>query len=307
MESRPRHLDVEQVITSLAARQHGVVARTQLLRAGVTPDVVAYRLSVGRLRRLHRGVYLVGPLVAPNTREMAAVLACGDSAAVSHGSAAAVWQVLSRGGDEAPVEVVVARGRAGRRPGIRIRHIHTLLPDEVTVHDGVPITTAARTLYDLAGVTGDRELERALAEAFALRLIERSHLLALLDRHARRLGASRLRRLLADESRIALTRSEAEERFLALTRKARLAVPDVNARVAGYRVDFLWRADRLVVEVDGRAFHSSDRRFESDRSRDATLIAAGLRVMRVTWRQIVNEPEALLVRLAQALTRQAQL
>jgi very-short-patch-repair endonuclease len=180
-------------------------------------------------------------------------------------------------------------------------------PDEVTVHDAIPITTPARTLYDLAATVRERELERALAEAFALGLIRRPQLLVLLDRHTRRPGANRLRDLLDGDSRAALTRSEAEERFLALTRKAGLHDPDANATVAGIEVDFVWRPERLVVEIDGHAFHSSDQRFENDRRRDAVLVAAGLRVMRVTWRQIVNEPEALLVRLAQALARPAQL
>jgi very-short-patch-repair endonuclease len=302
----PSDSDAEQVIMTLAARQHGVVTRVQLLRSGVTRDLVDGRLKAGRLRRLHQGVYLVGPLMAPYAREMAAVLACGDSAVLSRRSAAALWQMLPRGHEGAPVEVIVACGRAGRRMGIRVRHVRTLKPDEVTVREKIPITTAARTLYDLAGVVGRRELERALAEAFVQRLVQRSELLALLNRHARRPGASRLRALVEEEGRVSLTRSEAEERFLALTRKAELPDPDANTEVAGCKVDFLWRAERLVVEVDGRAFHSSSRRFESDRRRDAILVAAGLRVMRVTWHQIVNEPEALLVRLALALGRQAQ-
>ena len=300
-------LDAEQVIMSLAGRQHGVVGRFQLLRAGVSAHLVDHRLRAGDLRSLHRGVYRVGPLTAPNTRDMAAVLACGETAALSRRSAAALWRVLPRGREEDPVDVVVTRGRAGCRPGIRVRHVHSMRSDEVIVHDGIPITTPARTLYDLAGAVRHRELERALAEAFALDLVRRPQLLALLEQHARRPGASRLRGLLEGESRAALTRSEAEERFLALTRKAGLRDPDANATVAGFEVDFVWRSERLVVEIDGRAFHSSDQRFENDRRRDAILVASGLRVMRVTWRQIVNEPEALLVRLAQALARPAQL
>lgn len=100
-----------------------------------------------------------------------------------------------------------------------------------------------------------------------------------------------------------VTRSEAEERFLALVRRAKVAAPVLNVAIAGFKVDFLWRAEKLVVEVDGRAFHTSHRRFESDRSRDAVLVAAGMRVMRVTWNQIVREPEALVARVAQALVR----
>jgi very-short-patch-repair endonuclease len=292
---------------ALATRQHGVVSRDQLLRAGVSFNLVNHRVKAGRLRWLHRGVYLVGPLMAPYTREMAAVLACGESAALSHHSAARLWQLVPRDREDDAVDVTVMKGRTGRRPHIRARHVRTLMPDEVTVHDGIPVTTPARTLCDLAGISGARELERALAEALAQRLVQSREILALLDRHRRHRGRTRLRAFLDVGHTAARTRSEAEERFLALTRKARLKEPAANAKIAGCEVDFLWRAEHLVVEVDGRAFHSSGQRFEGDRARDATLVAAGLRVMRVTWHQIVNEPEVLLVRLAQALVRPPQL
>lgn len=290
----------------LAADQHGVVARFQLLRLGVSSDVLEHRLAAGWLRRLHRGVYLVGPLAVPHSRELAAVLACGGNAVLSRRHAAWVWQLQARPGDGERVGVIVFRGRASSRPGIDVRNVHSLRGDEITVRDGIPITTPARTLYDLAGVAGERELERAVAEALARRLVGRSGLLSLVDRHGGRPGAARLRALIDAASDQALTRSEAEERLLALTRKARMSAPATNARVAGYEVDFLWRAERLVVEVDGHAYHASSRRFESDRRRDADLLAAGVRVMRVTWHQIVNEPEALLVRLGRALATPAQ-
>jgi very-short-patch-repair endonuclease len=301
----PQHMDMESAILTLAARQHGVVARLQLLRAEVSRDVIDHRLRIGWLKRLHRGVYRVGPLTAANAREMAAVLACGESAVVSRRSATGLWKVEPRENGAEPVSITVGHGRAGRRPNIRVRHMPSLMPDETTVLDGIPITTPARTLYDLADFASERELERALAEAFALRLVDRAQLVRVLDRHARQPGASRLRRLLVRDTGLALTRSEAEERFLALVRKCRLMEPDVNAKIAGYTVDFLWRAERLVVEVDGRAFHAMERRFESDRRRDAALIAAGLRVMRVTWQQIVKDPEIMMVCVAQALARPA--
>jgi very-short-patch-repair endonuclease len=154
---------------------------------------------------------------------------------------------------------------------------------------------------DLSAHAEQRELERALAEAFAQRLTNSDDIRALLTRYPGRRGTRRLQDLLERGSRPALTRSQAEERFLALTRKGQLQDPEVNVTLEGYEVDFLWRQERLVVEIDGRAFHSSDRTFESDRRRDAVLLAAGLRVMRVTWRQIVSEPEALLVRLTRTL------
>jgi very-short-patch-repair endonuclease len=293
------------VIEALATRQHGVVSRAQLVAAGVSPDLLDHRLRAGRLHPVHRGVYRVGPLMGALSREMSAVLACGDAAVVSHRSAAVVWELLPRGRDSEPVDVAVAKDRAGSRRGIRVHQLRTLRSDEMTTRNAIPITTVTRTLYDLSTCTSERELERALAESSALGLVQRAELDALIERHGRRRGSTRLRRMIQGETRVSITRSEAEERFLELVRKARLPHPGVNTTAAGYEVDFLWRSERLVVEVDGRAFHSTDRRFETDRRRDADLIAAGLRVMRVTWRQLVNEPEALLVRLAQALARSA--
>lgn len=298
-----RRTDIEEVIARFAVRQHGVVSRAQLLRAGVTPDVVDYRVRTGRLRSIYRAVYVAGPLPLPNAREMAAVLACGDRAVVSHRSAATLWQLLPRGDEASVVDISVSSGRPDGRPGIRVHRLRTLHLDEVTKRDRIPITTPARTLYDLAGVTTPRALDRALAEAMARRLITRSRMLSVLDGHPGGRGVSTLRALLQPGAGPAYTRSEAEERFLALVRKARLREPEVNVMAQGYNVDFYWRVDRLVVEIDGRAYHSSPQAFERDHQRDATLVAAGLRVMRVTWRQIVDEPEAVLVRLAQALAR----
>jgi very-short-patch-repair endonuclease len=237
---------------------------------------------------------------------MAAVLACGEGAVIGRRSAASMWRMLPAVGEEEPVEVLGAH-RAMSRPGIRVRRTGPLERDEVTVRDNIPITTPERTLYDLAGLVSERELERSVGETFALRLAQRPRILALLDRYAGRRGATRLRRLLQEESSIALCRSEAEERFLELIRKAALAGVQANVTVAGHRVDFVWRTERLVVEIDGRAFHSTKRKFEGDRRRDADLVAAGLRVIRVTWRQIMNEPEVLIARLAQALVRPMQL
>ncbi|MGH7553467.1 MAG: endonuclease domain-containing protein, partial [Longimicrobiales bacterium] len=158
-------------------------------------------------------------------------------------------------------------------------------------------------LFDLAGVAGVRELEQALAEATNRRLASQSELLSLASRHARRRGIQALRRMLEDDAGPLLVQSDAEERFLGLIRKARLPVPEANTRVGAYKVDFLWRPERLVVEVDGFTFHSSRGRFESDRRRDADLSAQGFRVIRVTWRQVTQEPEVVLVRLAQTLAR----
>jgi len=226
------------------------------------------------------------------------VLACGEGAVLSNRAASAVWAMLPYPAASRPIDVTVRRGDPRGRPGIRLHRTKRLAPDEVRTRHGIPLTSPARTLLDLAA-TSPRDLERALAEAYARHLVRRAELLALIARHPRHPGAARLRALI--ETDPPFTRSEAERRFLALVRRANLPAPEVNVNLARYEVDFLWWRERLVVEVDGYAFHSSRRAFEDDRRRNVDLAARGFRVIRITWRQLVSEPEALLVRLAQAL------
>ena len=164
------------------------------------------------------------------------------------------------------------------------------------------MTTPSRTIIDLAECVTDRELERAVHEAITRRLVNARRLRAELDQYRGRRGISRLKQLLDNDGPSTLTRSEAEERFLALVRSAGLPAPEVNVLVQGHRVDFLWRDQGLVVEVDGFQFHSTREAFERDRRRDAELQRAGLRVLRVTWRQVVDSPYATLANLVGALT-----
>jgi very-short-patch-repair endonuclease len=161
------------------------------------------------------------------------------------------------------------------------------------------VTAPARTLLDLAAMVPIRDLERAVDEARIRRLVRPRQLLDVLDRSPGRRGAGTLRRLLDGDP--TLTGSEAETRLLALLRAAGLPPTAVNARLGHYEVDFLWREQRLLVEVDGYAYHGTRAAFERDRARDADLQARGYRVMRVTWRQLVDQPEALIARIAQAL------
>jgi very-short-patch-repair endonuclease/predicted transcriptional regulator of viral defense system len=293
----------EREVAALAARQHGVVTRGQLLQAGLSADAIDNRVKTKWLRLMHRGVYAVGPVAAPDAMEMAAVLACGEGAVLSCMSAARLWHLVPYPAHDRAIDVTVPAGRDRRRPGIRVHRVCSLERDEVTELKGIPVTIPARTLLDLATAATPRELERAAAEAERRQLASRSKLLALIARYPRRPGTRALRVLLERQGRPALTRSEAEERFMALARRGRLPAPDVNVLLGSYEVDFLWREERLVVEVDGFAFHGSRAKFEGDRRRDAELAAQGLQVIRVTWRQIVDEPEAMLVRIAQALAR----
>lgn len=292
----------DDLIERLAARQRALVTRAQLLAQGVPAHAIGARVQAKRLRVLHRGVYGVGPVAAPYARELAAVLACGTHAVLSHRSAGWLWQLLPDPGDAMPVDISLPDGDRRRQRGIRVHRV-CLQAEDLTTRDDIPLTTPARTIVDLAVMLSSRELEQVLAHAERENLIERRDLLAMVGKHSGRPGAPLLRALLESEGSPALTRSEAEERLLALIRKAQLPAPETNVRVGAYEVDFFWRRERLVVEVDGFAFHATTRKFENDRRRDGSLVASGLRVMRVTWRQLTSEPEAMLVRLAQTLIR----
>jgi len=181
-----------------------------------------------------------------------------------------------------------------------------LPPDEVTRLRRIPVTTPARTLLDLATVLPLRELEQAIAEAERRYDGAQRRLLALLARYPARAGTAKLRELLGGSRNPAFTRSEAERKFLELVRRAGLPAPEPNVRLHGYEVDFLWRDEVLAVEIDGYAFHHDRSAFEADRRRDADLAAHGIQAIRITWRQITDEPEATLVRLVQALAERAR-
>jgi very-short-patch-repair endonuclease len=299
---------IDETIDRLAADQHGVVGRAQLLAAGLTRRMVEVRVRSKRLRLVHRGVYQVGPTLAPRRREMAAVLACGPGSFVSYRSAAWLWEIVARPGAVAgvePVDVTVIGRDAGRRRGIRAHRVGRLTEEEATVIERIPVTSPARTVLDLARILDGRELERAVARAERRALFSRDELASLIERHGGRPGMKGLARLVRDLGGPALTRSEAEIRFLDLVRSCGIAVPEANVMVLGYEIDFFWRSAGLAVEVDGFAFHSSRRQIEADRRRDTRLAAAGIQVIRVTWRQIVDVPIRTMVELAQALERKA--
>ena len=293
----------ERTIEAIA-RPHGVAGREQLLAAGITAGLINARVEAGWLRPMHRGVYAVGPVQSCEAPEMAAVLACGNRAVLSHRSAAALWRMLPKSSNW-PVEVTVAASHAPRRARIRIRKTARLMADEVTTLRRIRVTTPVRTLLDLASCVSGRELEQALAQTERRNLTSRAKLFALIARYPARPGTPKLRELLDGPADPALIRSEAEERFLVLVRRSGLPTPETNALLHGYEVDFLWREERVVVEVDGYAFHGDRDSFEVDRRRDAVLAAHGLQVFRITWRQITDEPEATLVLVTRTLAERA--
>jgi very-short-patch-repair endonuclease len=294
------------LIDELAAQQQGVVARWQLLERGVSASGIDRRISAGRLRTVHRGVYAVGPVLGALGVEMAAILACGHArAAVSHTSAAVCLQLLAGRGPVMPVHVLVqGRNRPVRR-GIRPHRVRVLDSRETTECDGVPVTSVARTLLDVAALLPRREVERVLATADRQGVLRESELVKLLKRHGGHRGAGVLRSLLHGGRRAALTRSEAELRVLELLRRSRLPEPLLNVRLHGFEVDFYWAAQRVVMEIDGYAFHASRTAFQRDRSRDRSLTAAGLTVLRFTWEDIIARQEAMIVEVTRALYRSA--
>ncbi len=290
-------------ITALAERQHGVIAVAQLYSLGLSETQVGTRVANGWFHRVHRGVYAVGH--ARLTREgrwMAAVLAYGEGAVLSHQAAGELWKIRrSRGG--APVEVTIPRVRGARsRAGVIVHRIPTLLAGETTIRTGIPVTTPARTLLDLAARLPRRQLERAIDEADRLGLCTEADFAEVVNAQVGRAGAGALRSLLEEHrAGSTATRNDFEERFLALCRKSPLPQPEVNVPLLDYIVDFLWPEARLVVEVDGRATHGTRRAFQEDRERDGRLAVAGYRVVRFTWWDITRRPAIVADRIRRLL------
>jgi hypothetical protein len=304
IEGECRSGSVDAVIAAIAARQHGVIARIQLMRLGLGRKAIDHRVKLGRLHVIHRGVYAVGHArLTIHGRWMAAVLATGEDARLSFRSGAMLWNI--RHTERGLIEVTSPRTGRGR-PGIQ-RHRAVLPPDEVTVHHGIPTTTVARTLLDLATVLSLNQLARAVNEAEVQRLWDPLPLSALLERYPGRPGVPALRALLGQ--RVSVTRGELEKRFREFLADAGLPLPETNAHIQvdgiWYEVDCLWRAQGFVVELDGRATHDTRLAFEADRARDRILQAAGFRVIRITWRQLHESPAAVAADL-RALLRLAR-
>jgi very-short-patch-repair endonuclease len=290
---------------AIADHQRGRASRAQFLAAGISPWKIHHMLGAGFLIPEHAGVYVVGHRAPVQFgRETSALLACGEGAVLSHRSAAAVWQ-LHPADPTAPVNVLSTK-RKGSRPGITIHHTLHLDAQDIRVRDGLPVTCPARTLIDNAGELTDRELERALDEALIQNILRLNQVAEALERLPARRNASRLRRLIIERRHSTLTRSELEELFLELIRKAGLPMPKVNYRLRGFTVDFYWPEHNVVFELDGYRFHSTRSAFERDHRKDAILKQAGIDTNRLTWRQVTAEPLATVAQVAQRLAAAAR-
>lgn len=285
-------LATDQRIAALATGQHGVVAHRQLIELGLGRGAIQHRIGAGRLHPIHRGVYAVGhSTITLRGRWLAAVLASGRGAALSHRDAAALWGL--RPSSRAPIDVTAGRSRHAH-PGVCLHRSRGLAPEDMVRREGIPITAVGRTLLDLAELLPPEDVERAFEEADRRGLLDLRTLEGLCRRSRGRHGLRTLARLLANERLpTPTTRSELERRFLELCRMAGLPPPAVNVMVAGFEVDSVWLDRRLVVELDGYAFHRTQRAFERDRARDAALQVEGYRVIRVTDRRLETQPAAL--------------
>jgi predicted transcriptional regulator of viral defense system len=295
MDVREQTRGLDARIAVLADRQHGVVARRQLLALGMKREAIAVRLGAGRLHQLHRGVYSVGHTVLSREgRWMAAVLFCGPDAALSHRSAAALW------GLRRPIESieVTVPTKTRSRGSIR-RHFAALPADEVTERDGIPVTTVPRTLFDIAADHAVDVVEHGLRESERLRLHDDLSLDRLLDRYPRRTGSRTIRECLRRRRELpaGVSREALEARFLAFLDRFGLPRPRLNAWITlgphRYQVDCLWSDQKVIVELDGYETHGPWSSFQSDRDRDRRLLAAGYRGPRVTWHQLQAIPDEI--------------
>lgn len=289
-----------RAFAGIARRQHGAVSRAQLVAAGWTESAVDGRVRRGELTVVHRGVYLAGPVGGPRLEETAAILTSPSPIWVSHGSALHLLGVLGSDPKPDPVHVCTRDVRL-RRPGIAAHRAIDLADDEVRICGGLPCTTAARSILDIAADGNRERVEYLLGQVFVARQASRGAMLVVIGRHPGRAGVGLIHDLLESDRGPAVTRSAPERRLLALVRAAQLPAPMVNSLVVGWEVDFLWPDARLIVEVDAQSTHSDPRAFERDRRKDAQLLLAGYSVIRVTRRQLEREPHAVIARIAAAL------
>ncbi|HET9153173.1 MAG TPA: DUF559 domain-containing protein [Solirubrobacterales bacterium] len=287
---------LDRAIADLARRQYGVVSRRQLLRIGEKEKGIEYRLAIGRLHLLHHGTYAVGHRVVPREgRWLAAVMAAGPSAVLSHWSAAALWMIRP---NQRSVVDVTAPHKSRSWDGIK-RHHKALPADEVTVQDGIPVTTVPRTIFDLAATEDVDTIAAMLRESEHRNLWDELSLPDLVGRYPGRRGVNKVRLALQriTEEPTGRKRSKLEERFAPFVRRHRLPMPRFNNWILlgarRYQVDCHWPGTGQIVELDGWEGHGSRSAFREDRERDRRLGVAGYSVTRITWNQLRDEPEAI--------------
>jgi very-short-patch-repair endonuclease len=289
-------------IRALAERQHGVVAHWQLLEAGVGKGLAFHRRDGGLLIPLHQGVCTLGHQhLTRDARWMAAVLACGPGAVLSHFSAGHHWGMC---GSYGPIEVL--RQSGGFHPrghrGVKLHQTRRLEPYEVTLERGIPVAVMERVLLDLAGRTDERRLERIFVQAYKRDDFSWPRLGRIITRRRGCRGVGKLRRIALEVDPEALeTKSVSEVDFLALWRQVDRLMPSVNVLIEGHLVDFLWPEQKVIVETDSWSYHGDPLAFEKDRQREVELTAAGYDVHRTTYKMLDGDPDPFLQNVRRAL------
>jgi hypothetical protein len=279
----PPSLDV--LIADLARRQDGVVGHDQLVALGLDRGAIAHRIATGRLHPIHIGVYAVGHTVlSARGRRIGALLACGAGAVLSHQTAADHWNIRPSASPRIHVSLTTRSGR--RRPGITIHRPRRLPAHETTRHEGLAITTVARTLLDLTDAVGVADLRKAIERSDANKLFNGYDVQSVIAQNPGR-RTKKLERALHDAD-FGFKRSTLESDFLALCKRFGLPRPEVNVQIAGHEVDFFFREQRLVVETDGWKTHGRKRAFEDDRVRDVAMAKAGLQHVRFSHDRITG-------------------
>jgi very-short-patch-repair endonuclease len=284
----------------LAGRQHGIVARRQLLALGFGSRSIEHRVARGRLHLVARGVYAVGwPKLTQRRRWMTAVLICGDGAMLSHRSAAALWGI----GKEmrGVIDISVTRRCELRRPGLRVRGRPTLGAADIAHHDSIPVTSPTRTLVDLATELSPLGVERAVNEADKHDLVDPETLRSALDDYGGQPGAPALRKLL-DQRTFRLSDSDLEILFRSIAISAELSPPLSKQFVNGWEVDFYWPDLGLVIETDGLRYHRTASTQTRDARRDRAHALAGMTPLRFTHYEVKHEPRRVRDQLRQAVS-----
>jgi hypothetical protein len=275
----------DRAIAVVAGRQYGYVTRSQLLALGLGPGAIKHRIETGGLIRAHAGVYAVGHArKTPLARAAAAVLACGDGALLSHGSAATLWGFNKYW--DLPFEVTVTSPRS--RNGIKVHRSRALSRRDIDRQHGIRVTSPARTVLDITPRLSDKRVTRVVNNGRHARVLHLDDLVDVLNRNPNHPGTKRLRGFL--ETTTGITRSDLEDRFVAFARSYGLPEPATNVPLLGYIVDVLYPDERVIVEVDSFEFHRLKSEFEGDRDRDATMLAAGYLTVRVTDERMNQTP-----------------
>lgn len=288
---------LDKAIAALARKQHGYVTRAQLLALGLGPEGIKYRITIGRLIRVYAGVYAVGHIpLGQEARAHAAVLACGDGAVLSHQSAAALWKYVK----DWPAQFEVTARIDHRRKGIKTHRTKTLIRRDIDRQLGVPVTSPARTVFDMAPrYKTDAALRRFVNDARLTYTLHLSSLVELLARHPRDPATKRL--LPFVQAPTGMTRSQLEDLFVDFARRYGLPEPTINKRRGRREPDFLFPDEGVIVEIDSWKFHGDRDSFERDRDRDADHLAEGILTVRITEERLTGSPDREAARLHKIL------